>query len=173
LRQRKEIFQSADEEARRFVRDLIGQESSKRAELATLKARTDNLSDKGIEIETRVEEFPLTVDLDSSHYTETGIRKVKFPNGFAVSISYGPSQIQQGLFLQPLVIDVYEVSQSPSRKTWVFSIRCYDNRVSLETTNPRYKNIVYQSSEDPLKDEQFKHKVNVAFNELITNTYLQ
>lgn len=128
----------------------------------------EQLQQKGkkVKYEKKVDDFDVVVDIDKTKYWEKTVREIRFPNGNAISVNFGPGQIQRGKFLTQMNMNFQE--EVEGRYQSAFLVWYYEDHARIFSTNKRYKQIE-ASSRNPLEDQKYLDAISDDFNMIFEN----
>ena len=190
----KEIFLSANEDAKIFVKNLLADRDTKNNGLQKLSNKSSELvnklnlkwkpffdfvlaafDDRIYELSkqddrinyTKSGRVPIVYDVDLEKYTSEGLREFEMEGETLFRITYDPGQVKNGLFVKELLMTIYE------KDNQAFKFHFTKNGVILDPDYKKYRVYVQSNIDDPIDDVKLRKNTIEAINFLITSLYIR
>ena len=190
----KDIFLSANEDAKIFVKNLLADKDTKNNGLQKLSNNSSEMVKKLslkwkpffdfvlAAFDDRINELnkyddrinytkngriPIVYDVGLEKYSNAGLRKFEMEGKTLFRITYDPGQVKEGLWVKELVMTIYEGDDQ------AFKFHFTKNGVILDPDYKKYSMYVQSNMNDPLEDVKLRKKTIEAVNLLISSSYVR
>jgi hypothetical protein len=190
----KDIFLSANEDAKIFVKNLLADRDTKNNGLQKLSNNSSELVKKLnlkwkpffdfvlAAFDNRIYELnkqddrinytksgriPIVYDVDLEKYTSEGLREFEMEGKTLFRIIYDPGQVKDGLCVKELLMTIYEGDNQ------AFKFHFTKNGVILDPDYKKYRVYVQSNINDPIEDVKLRKNTIEAINLLITSSYIR
>lgn len=190
----KEIFLSSNEDAKKFVKNLLADLNTRNNGLQRLSNNSSEMVNKLnlkwkpffnfviAAFDDRINELnkyddrinytksgrvPIVYDVSLEKYTSAGLRKFEMEGKTLFRIIYDPGQVREGLCIKELVMTIYEGDDQ------AFKFHFTKNGVILDPDYKKYSMHVQSNINDPIEDVKLRKKTIEAINLLITSSYIR